>query len=119
MPILDPSSESAQDHTGARQMSTVARTSRTQHHRTIKQELTETTHPAWVERMIENLEPDWNGVLRSPLFEATGQDRFPEESWRHVVLEFFGVVEGFPKYMGVYLAKTTFGRRPGDILARD
>ncbi len=101
-------------------MSTVARPpSRTQHHRTIKQELRETDHPAWVERMIGNLKPDWNGVLESPLFEATAHEEFPEESWRHVVLEFFGVVESFPKYMGVYLAKTTFGRRPGDILARD
>jgi pyrroloquinoline quinone (PQQ) biosynthesis protein C len=93
--------------------------SRTQHHRTIKSELTESVHPAWVESMIANLKPDWNGVCESPLFEATVQGPLPEQSWRYVVLEFFGVVESFPKYMGVTLGKTTFGRRPGDILARD
>jgi hypothetical protein len=29
------------------------------------------------------------------------------------VLEFFGVVEAFPRYMGAYLARTSFGKRPG------
>lgn len=93
--------------------------SRTMHHRTVKRELTETAHPAWVERMTANLKPEWAEVLDSPLFDATVNGPFPEESWRLVVKEFFGVVEAFPKFMGVYLAKTTFGRRPGDILARD
>jgi pyrroloquinoline quinone (PQQ) biosynthesis protein C len=93
--------------------------SRTQHHRNIKRELAESAHPAWVESMIANIKPDWTGVLESPLFEATLQGPFPETTWRLVLLEFFGIVESFPKYMGVALGKTTFGRRPGDILARD
>jgi pyrroloquinoline quinone (PQQ) biosynthesis protein C len=106
--------------TREQRMSSITRPpSRTQHHRTIKQELTETAHPAWVERMIGNLKPDWSAVCESPLFETTANGEFPAESWRYVVLEFFGIVESFPKYMGVYLARTTFGRRPGDILARD
>ena len=93
--------------------------SRTAHHRTVKRELTETAHPAWVERMTASLRPDFAAVLESPLFEATVKEPFPRESWRHVLKEFFGIVEAFPKFMGVYLARTTFGRRPGDILARD
>lgn len=93
--------------------------SRTQHHRTIKNELTETPHPAWVRTMVGNLERDWTGVLESPLFRATEHGAFPERAWRHVMLEFFCVVEAFPKYMGVNLGKATFGRRPGDVLARD
>lgn len=94
-------------------------TSRTAHHRTVKRELIETAHPAWVERMTARLKPDWAAVLESPLFEATVNGPFPKESWRNVLKEFFGIVEAFPKFMGVYLARTTFGRRPGDILARD
>lgn len=93
--------------------------SRTRHHRTIKAELTESPHPPWLADMIGRLRPDWTAVLESPLFEATEQGEFPEESWRHVLREFFCVVEAFPKYMGVNLARTTFGRRPGDVLARD
>jgi pyrroloquinoline quinone (PQQ) biosynthesis protein C len=69
--------------------------------------------------MIGRLAPDWTGVLESPLFQATAHGEFPEASWRQVICEFFCVVEAFPKYMGVNLGKTTFGRRPGDVLARD
>jgi pyrroloquinoline quinone (PQQ) biosynthesis protein C len=101
-------------------MSTVTRPpSRTRHHRAVKEELTESPHPAWMETMIAGLEPEWTGVLDSPLFAATLEDPFPEQVWRRVLLEFFSVVEAFPKYMGAYLAKTTFGRAPGDVLARD
>lgn len=93
--------------------------SRIRHHRAVKDELTESPHPEWVETMIANIKPDWNGVLESPLFEATIREPFPERTWRRVLLEFFCIVEAFPKYMGVYLARTTFGRTPGDVLARD
>src|SRR5258708_20568166 len=118
--ILERSRECSGPILRSRAMTTGTRSpSRTQQPRTIKRELTESVHPAWVESMIANLKPDWNGVCESPLFEATVQGPLPEQSWRYVVLEFFGVVEAFPKYMGVTLGKTTFGRRPGDILARD
>lgn len=93
--------------------------SRTQHHRTVKQELTETPHPGWALTMIDSLRPEWSAVLDSPVFTATARGEFPEEAWRQVMLNFFCVVEAFPKYMGVYLAKTTFGQTPGDHLARD
>lgn len=93
--------------------------SRTQHHRTIKRELTETPHPAWALTMVDALRPDWSAVLESPLFTETATGEFPDKAWRQVLLDFFCVVEAFPKYMGVYLAKTTFGQTPGDYLARD
>jgi pyrroloquinoline quinone (PQQ) biosynthesis protein C len=93
--------------------------SRTDHHRTVKRELTESAHPAWVENMISNLRPDHTALLESPLFATTAHGTFPEGAWRRVVLEFFGIVESFPRYMGAYLARTSFGKRPGDFLARD
>jgi pyrroloquinoline quinone (PQQ) biosynthesis protein C len=93
--------------------------SRTQHHRMVKQELTETPHPQWALTMVDSLRPAWSGVLESPLWATATDGELPEEPWRHVLLEFFCVVEAFPKYMGVYLAKTTFGQTPGDYLARD
>jgi pyrroloquinoline quinone (PQQ) biosynthesis protein C len=93
--------------------------SRTQHHRTVKRELTETPHPLWALTMVDALRPDWSAVLESPLFTETTTGEFPDTAWRWVLLDFFSVVEAFPKYMGVYLAKTTFGQTPGDYLARD
>ncbi|GAA3238522.1 TenA family transcriptional regulator [Actinocorallia longicatena] len=93
--------------------------SRTQHHRTVKRELSETPHPAWVENMIAELQHDWDDVLASPLFTRTVADGVDDESWRNLVKEFFCVVEAFPKYMGVYLGRTTYGKSEGDLLARD
>jgi pyrroloquinoline quinone (PQQ) biosynthesis protein C len=93
--------------------------SRARHHQAIKRELTESADPVWVENMISNLRPDLTAVLDAPLFKATAYGAFPEGAWRRVLLEFFGVVESFPRYMGAYLARTSFGKRPGDILARD
>lgn len=93
--------------------------SRTQHHRTVKRELSETPHPAWVNDMIGELKHDWDGVLGSPTFTRTVAHGVTDETWRNVVREFFCVVEAFPKYMGVYLGRTTYGKKPGDLLARD
>jgi pyrroloquinoline quinone (PQQ) biosynthesis protein C len=93
--------------------------SRTQHHRTVKRELTETPHPDWALAMVDGLRPYWSAVLEAPLFTTISRGEFPEKAWRQTLLDFFCVVEAFPKYMGVYLAKTTFGQTPGDYLARD
>lgn len=69
--------------------------------------------------MIADLRQDWTGVAECPLFTNTVKGAISDESWRNVVREFFCVVEAFPKYMGVNLGRTTYGRRPGDLLARD
>ncbi|GAA0964599.1 TenA family transcriptional regulator [Actinocorallia libanotica] len=92
---------------------------RTQHHRTVKHELSESPHPPWVMDMLEELRPHWAAVTQSPVFTGTAADGVDDDVWRRVIPEFFGVVESFPKYMGVYLGRTTYGRRPGDLLARD
>lgn len=93
--------------------------SRTQHHRIVKRELSETPHPPWVEEMLDELRPQWNAVSESPVFSGTVAEGVDEEVWRRIILEFFCVVEAFPKYMGVYLGRTTYGKSPGDVLARD
>lgn len=98
---------------------TTGPSTRSQHHRSVKNDLSESPHPTWVTAMIDDLRPDWNAVLESPLFPATVDGPFPEQAWRAVIVECFGVVESFPKYMGLYLSRTTFGKSNGDILARD
>ncbi len=93
--------------------------SRGPRHQQTTQELAPTAHPPWVEEMISDIQPHWNRVLASPLFTATAEGELPVDAWRRTLLDFFCVVEAFPKYLGVTLAKTTFGRYPGDTLARD
>jgi pyrroloquinoline quinone (PQQ) biosynthesis protein C len=93
--------------------------SRTRHHRMVKDELTETPHPAWAQAMVDSVRPDWSAVLEERIFVETAHGPFPDDAWRRILLDFFCIVEAFPKYMGVYLAKTTFGQITGDHLARD
>jgi pyrroloquinoline quinone (PQQ) biosynthesis protein C len=87
-------------------------------HHHVKGELEPTPHPPWVAEMIRANEPDWTRVLAAPIFTSTMAGEMPETAWRRTLLDFFCVVEAFPKYMGVTLAKTTYGRYPGDQLAR-
>lgn len=69
--------------------------------------------------MVDSLRSDWTSVLEAKIFIETIYGPFPEEAWRRILLDFFCVAEAFPKYMGVYLDKTTFGQTSGDHLARD
>lgn len=83
-----------------------------------RERLAATPHLAWTTQMLNRLRPAWDGVLDSRLFASTQPGALSEEAWRRTILEFFCVVESFPKYMGVTLAKTTFGQSPKDELAR-
>jgi pyrroloquinoline quinone (PQQ) biosynthesis protein C len=83
-----------------------------------REALAATAHPAWAMQMLERLRPAWDSVLNSEVFSSTRPGALPSKMWRRVLLEFFCVVEAFPKYMGVTLAKTTFGQSPKDELAR-
>jgi pyrroloquinoline quinone (PQQ) biosynthesis protein C len=94
-------------------------TPRGRRHRQTKEHLIETPHPPWVAEMIASQRPAWNRVAESASFRATATGEFPEQTWRNTILEFWCVVEAFPKYMGLTLAKTSFGKSPRDFLARD
>ncbi|AKQ68831.1 Pyrroloquinoline quinone (Coenzyme PQQ) biosynthesis protein C [Myxococcus hansupus] len=81
--------------------------------------LTPTAHPLWLEAMLESLRDDWNTACWPPLFRDTADGKHPPLcQWQRVLSNFFVIVESFPKYMGLSLAKTTYGQRPGDASAR-
>jgi pyrroloquinoline quinone (PQQ) biosynthesis protein C len=92
---------------------------RNRKHKQTKDSLAASPNPAWVDGMVAHLQPMWARVPEAPVFEITATGTFPEASWRRTILEFWCVVEAFPKYMGLTLAKTTFGRSPRDYLARE
>jgi len=88
-------------------------------HREVKNNLKPTPHPDWVNGMLASLDPAWRRVLNVPLFREAARGSLVLPGWRYAIKEFFCVVEAFPKYMGLMLSKTTYGKRPGDILCRD
>jgi pyrroloquinoline quinone (PQQ) biosynthesis protein C len=92
-------------------------------HKQTKENLRPTANPSWIEGLIAREQPAWERVTKGPAFTTTAaaatEGEFPAAMWRTIVLEFWCVVEAFPKYMGLTLAKTTFGKSPRDYLARE
>ncbi|MDC0713663.1 iron-containing redox enzyme family protein [Stigmatella sp. ncwal1] len=78
-----------------------------------------TPHPEWMEGMLVSLRPEWEAACWPGLFKDTADGKHPSLlHWQRVLSNFFFIVESFPKYMGLSLAKTTYGQRPGDASAR-
>ena len=92
---------------------------RARRHRQTKEHLVATPNPSWLDEMIAGQQPAWDRVTKSEGFLVTAAGEFPEHMWRNLILECWCVIEAFPKYMGLTLAKTTFGRSPRDHLARE
>ncbi|MHA7628288.1 TenA family transcriptional regulator [Corallococcus sp. M7] len=81
--------------------------------------LTLTPHPLWMETMLRTLKPAWDAACMPTLFQETAEGRHPPlGAWQRFLVHCFPIVENFPKYMGLSLAKTTYGVRPGDASIR-
>ena len=78
-----------------------------------KEELKLTEHPDWAQRFWNALVPLKDRVVEHPLFVEMGQGSLSLERFRDALLHFYPLVENFPKYMGLALAKTRAGRLPG------
>ena len=74
-----------------------------------KQALTLTEHAPWAQRFWDALVPLKDRVARHPLFVEMGDGSLSLGRFRDALLHFYPLVENFPKYMGLALAKT----RPG------
>jgi pyrroloquinoline quinone (PQQ) biosynthesis protein C len=68
--------------------------------------------------MLSAQAAQWLAVVHASPFECTIEGPFPRDGWRQILLDFFCVVEAFPKYLGLGLAKTTYGKRPRDMIVR-
>jgi pyrroloquinoline quinone (PQQ) biosynthesis protein C len=84
-----------------------------------KHPLPTTAHPDWMARMLAELDGPWQRAAWPRLFAETAAGRLPPlGAWRRVLTDFFVIIEGFPKYMALSLAKTTYGKRAGDARVR-
>ncbi|WP_223642562.1 TenA family transcriptional regulator [Corallococcus sp. EGB] len=69
--------------------------------------------------MLSTLKPAWDAACMPTLFRETAEGRHPPlHAWQRFLVHCFPIVENFPKYMGLSLAKTTYGVRPGDASIR-
>mgnify|MGYP003114593396 FL=1 len=78
-----------------------------------KEALTLTEHAPWAQRFWDALVPLKDRVARHPLFVEMGDGSLSLGRFRDALLHFYPLVEHFPKYMGLALAKTRPGLYPG------
>ncbi|MBL7249686.1 TenA family transcriptional regulator [Alloalcanivorax marinus] len=78
-----------------------------------KEALSLTEHSPWARRFWDALVPLKDRVVEHPLFVQMGQGNLSLERFQDALLHFYPLVENFPKYMGLALAKTRAGRLPG------
>ncbi|MFZ5722592.1 MAG: TenA family transcriptional regulator [Pseudomonadota bacterium] len=84
-----------------------------------KKKLELTEHPEWVTRYWDEMVPLKDRVARHPLFVEMGEGTLSLERFRCALLNFYPLVENFPKYMGLNLAKTRPGLLPGHEEAKN
>ncbi|MFY1825052.1 TenA family transcriptional regulator [Myxococcus fulvus] len=61
----------------------------------------------------------WMQAAMPPLFRKTQEGKHPPLSeWRVTMVQFFVIVESFPRYMGLSLAKTSYEKWEGDSSIR-
>ncbi|MZR61631.1 TenA family transcriptional regulator [Alcanivorax sp. DP30] len=84
-----------------------------------KKALEITEHSPWAQQFWDELVPIKDKVVHHPLFEEMGSGSLSLPRFRSALLNFYPLVENFPKYMGLNLAKTRPGRLPGHEEAKN
>lgn len=84
-----------------------------------KKKLELTPHPEWVDRFWGEMVPLKDQVAQHPLFVEMGQGKLSMERFRCALLNFYPLIENFPKYMALNLAKTRPGLFPGHEEAKN
>lgn len=84
-----------------------------------KKALEITAHSPWAQQFWDELVPLKDQVVHHPLFTEMGSGALSLPRFRSALLNFYPLVENFPKYMGLNLAKTRPGRQPGHEEAKN
>jgi len=72
-----------------------------------------TPHPEWAQQFWDELVPLKDRIVGHTFFQAVGAAELPLERCRTALVSFYRLVENFPKYMSLNLAKTAPGEKPG------
>ena len=77
-----------------------------------------TSYPQWAQDMVNHCESTKQSVVRHELWDMMRECTLDQTSTANFMVGIWPVIERFPAYMALSLLKTTFGRSPGDNLAR-
>lgn len=76
-----------------------------------------TTHPEWAQKFWDNLIPIKDKVAHHPYFKEIQAGKLPVKLGQRGLIDFYPLVENFPKFMALNLAKVKRGE-PGHLEAK-
>jgi pyrroloquinoline quinone (PQQ) biosynthesis protein C len=68
-----------------------------------------TPHPTWVENFLCHLKPYKDRVVNNRIFEDISYTRLSGSQFQGAIINFYPLIENFPKYMALTLAKVPAG----------
>ncbi|MDF1780610.1 MAG: iron-containing redox enzyme family protein [Alcanivoracaceae bacterium] len=74
-----------------------------------KKKLELSEHTDWAQDFWDSLVPFKDKVVAHPVFSEMASGQLSSERWRRALLNFYPLVENFPKYMALNLAKVRRG----------
>lgn len=83
-----------------------------------KMELELTPNSGWAKDFWDGLTPVKNEIVNHPFFREGADGTLSIERLQRALIDFYPLVENFPKFMALNLAKTTSGQLKGDEQTR-
>jgi pyrroloquinoline quinone (PQQ) biosynthesis protein C len=68
-----------------------------------------TPHPAWLEDVLKFLQPYEDRVINSRIFRDLSTGKLTLKQFQGALINFYPLIEGFPQYMALNLAKVPAG----------
>ena len=78
-----------------------------------------TRHPPWVREFLKAVAPCEDRVVNSPFFVEMADGTLSMKRFRAGLLYFYPLIETFPKFMGLTLARVPEGGAARNNLVRD
>ena len=77
-----------------------------------------TEHPEWIINFLQEIEEYEDNILEGNCFGKMAKGELPVEIFRQVMINFYPLVQNFPKYMDLLLPKTPMDDSPGATMTR-
>jgi pyrroloquinoline quinone (PQQ) biosynthesis protein C len=68
-----------------------------------------TPHPTWIAELLESLSPYKDRVVKHRIFQDISRGRLSKQKFQGALINFYPLIETFPKYMALNLAKVPPG----------
>ena len=78
-----------------------------------------TPHPEWIHDLLDYIRPYQQKVLSSKIFQAVSTDTLTKEVAQRAMISFYPLIESFPQYLGLNLAKVPSGNGELNNSTRD